>query len=396
MHTPEATAARPRLALWQLAFRPFFLAGALLAILAVALWLLAFTGQLTSWQPAGGWLGWHRHEMLFGFAMAIIAGFLLSAVQTWTGRPSVSGKALWLLSGLWLAGRLAWLANAPLYLLAPLELAFPLLVTAHMARLLWAVRQQRNYPVVLVLALLSSSDALMLLGLATDNPTWQRQGSLAALWLVAGLIGLIGGRVIPFFTQRGLAKQTAVQAWAWLDNSLFAATLVLALAYASGCALQPQAPLGLLLLALTAGHCLRLVRWYDRGYWRIPLLWSLHLALLWHVLALLGFGLWHLQLLSDFSLPLHAQTIGCMSALILAMLARVSLGHTGRPLLLPNAIAGAFVLLNLSAALRVFITPLLPSLGLLLAGLAWCLAFAFYTWQYAPMLLSPRADGKPG
>src|SRR5690606_15249943 len=138
------------------------------------------------------------HELLFGFGLAIVAGFLLTAVQTWTGRPGLSGKPLALLVGLWLAARLAWLVDAPDALLVPLELSFPLLLMAVMARMLWAVRQTRNYPIVAVLGLLALADALVLAGLVQGNDGWQRQGVLAGLWLIAALMGLIGGRVIPF------------------------------------------------------------------------------------------------------------------------------------------------------------------------------------------------------
>jgi uncharacterized protein involved in response to NO len=127
--------------LLRLAFRPFFLAGGLLAVLAIPLWLAAFSGSLSAWQPAGGWLGWHRHELLFGFGLAIIAGFLLTAVQTWTGRPGLSGKPLAALALLWLAARVAWLVNAPWPLLVVLEMAFPLAVAVLMGFTLWKVRQ---------------------------------------------------------------------------------------------------------------------------------------------------------------------------------------------------------------------------------------------------------------
>jgi uncharacterized protein involved in response to NO len=151
--------------LLRLAFRPFFLAGCLLAVLAIPLWLAAFSGSIAEWQPAGGWLGWHRHELLFGFGLAIIAGFLLTAVQTWTGRPGLSGNPLAALASLWLLARVAWLVNAPWPLLAVLELAFPLAVAVLMGFTLWKVRQKRNYPIVLVLLLLAVADGLSLYGL---------------------------------------------------------------------------------------------------------------------------------------------------------------------------------------------------------------------------------------
>ena len=378
----------------RLGFRPFFLLGAVLAALAIPLWIAALQGWALP-APVGGWLAWHRHELVFGFAGAIIAGFLLTAVQTWTGRPSLSGRPLALLVGLWLLGRLSWwLPSAwPLLLF---NLAFLLAVAGVMARLLWAVRQRRNYPIVLVLALLAAVDLLNLLGVLLQHDAWQRQGSQAAIWLVAAMMTLIGGRVIPFFTQRGLGRLEMVQPWAWLDLALLVGTLLLALLTGAGLLLQPHWGGAVLLLALGLGHGIRLQRWFDRGLLRVPLLWSLHLAYAWMVLACLGLALWHAGVALPFSQALHALTVGAMAGLILAMLARVSLGHTGRPLELPRGFAVAFVLLNLAALLRVLGVSFAYQPALWLAALAWGLAFAQFLYCYGPMLCRTRADGHPG
>lgn len=380
--------------LLRLGFRPFFLAGCAFALLAVPLWLLALGGWV--WQPAGGWLAWHRHELLFGFALAIVAGFLLSAVQTWTGRPGLQGAPLAVLAGLWLAARLAWLGDLPLVLLAPLELAFPLGVAAVMARTLWAVRQKRNYPIVAVLLLLTAADAQALYGLAMGSEALQKQSVLTGVWLVAAMMGLIGGRVIPFFTQRGLGRLEAVQPWAWLDLALLLGSALVALLYAFGPALQPRLWIGLLFLLLAAGHGVRLVRWHDKGLWQVPLLWSLHLAYAWLALACLGMALWHVGLLDNPSQPLHALTVGAMGGLILGMVARVSLGHTGRSLEPPAGMTLAFILLQLACLCRVLLIELWPLGGLWLAGLCWSLAFGLFVWRYGPMLCSTRVDGHPG
>ena len=378
----------------RLGFRPFFLLGAVLAALAIPLWIAALQGWALP-APVGGWLAWHRHELVFGFAGAIIAGFLLTAVQTWTGRPSLSGRPLALLVGLWLLGRLSWwLPSAwPLLLF---NLAFLLAVAGVMARLLWAVRQRRNYPIVLVLALLAAVDLLNLLGVLLQHDAWQRQGSHAAIWLVAAMMTLIGGRVIPFFTQRGLGRLEMVQPWAWLDLALLVGTLLLALLTGAGLLLQSHWGGAVLLLALGLGHGIRLQRWFDRGLLRVPLLWSLHLAYAWMVLACLGLALWHAGVAVPFSQALHALTVGAMAGLILAMLARVSLGHTGRPLELPRGFAVAFVLLNLAALLRVLGVSFAYQPALWLAALAWGLAFAQFLYCYGPMLCRTRADGHPG
>ncbi|WP_417702368.1 NnrS family protein [Pseudomonas sp.] len=378
----------------RLGFRPFFLLGAVLAVLAIPVWIAALQGWALP-APVGGWLAWHRHELVFGFAGAIIAGFLLTAVQTWTGRPSLSGRPLALLVGLWLLGRLSWWIPSA-WLLLLFNLAFLLAVAGVMARLLWAVRQRRNYPIVLVLMLLAAVDLLSLLGVLLQYDAWQRQGSQAAIWLVAAMMTLIGGRVIPFFTQRSLGRLEMVQPRAWLDLALLVGTLLLALLMGSGLLLQPHWGGAVLLLALGLGHGIRLGRWFDRGLLRVPLLWSLHLAYAWMVLACLGLALWHAGVAVPFSQVLHALTVGAMAGLILAMLARVSLGHTGRPLQLPRGFAVAFALLNLAALLRVLGVSFAYQPALWLAALAWVLAFAQFLFCYGPMLCRTRADGHPG
>lgn len=396
MHVLDRRKALAIPPLWRLGFRPFFLGGCVFALLAVPLWLAALNGGLAGWQAAGGWLAWHRHELLFGFALAIIAGFLLSAVQTWTGQPGLHGRPLALLAGLWLAARLAWLGDLPLALLAPLELAFPLALAAIMGRSLWRARQKRNYPIVLVLLLLAAVDGLCLAGLASASEALQRQGVLAGVWLVAAMMGLIGGRVIPFFTQRGLGRVEGVKPWPWLDLLVLLGSALVAVLHAAGSALTANSAVGALFALLAGGHAVRLARWYDPGIWRVPLLWSLHLAYAWLALACLGMALWHLGLPGNPSQPLHALTVGAMGGLILAMVARVSLGHTGRPLTPPAGMTLAFVLIQLAGLSRVLLIELWPLGGLWLAAACWALAFALFAWRYGPMLWRTRVDGHPG
>lgn len=379
----------------RLGFRPFFLLGSLLAALSIPLWLLALHGYLVAGQPLGGWLAWHRHELVFGFAGAIIAGFLLTAVQTWTGRPGLSGKPLAGLVVIWLIARLAWWSGSPVLLMVA-NLAFFFAVALVMARQLWAVRQTRNYPIVVVLVLMLAADLLTLLGVQQADESWQRQGVWAAVWLIAAMMGLIGGRVIPFFTQRGLGRVAAVQPWVWLDWALLIVTVVLALLYITGIALQMHGWLGLAFAALALGHGVRLCRWFDSGLLGVPLLWSLHLAYAWLLLACVGMALWHFGVLSAVSQALHALTVGGVGGLILAMLARVSLGHTGRPLELPGGFALAFVLLNLGGLFRVVGVSFWYQPSLWLASICWVGAFAQYLYCYAPMLCRTRADGHPG
>src|SRR5690606_28836754 len=160
-----------------------------------------------------------------------------------------------------------------------------------------------------------------------------------------------------------------------------------AVLHALGLALQAHPLMGVLFAAIGIGHLLRLARWYDKGIWRVPLLWSLHMAMLWLVVAAFGLALWNFGVLASSSPSLHALSVGSMSGLILAMIARVTLGHTGRPLQPPAGVTAAFVLFNLGTAARVFLTAAWPVGGLWLAALCWTLAFIIYAWRYAPMLV---------
>ena len=376
---------------WRLGFRPFFVAGALFALLAVALWAAVLHG-LTSPAVPGGMLAWHRHEMPFGFGLAIIAGFLLTAVQNWTGRPGLSGRPLIALFGLWLAARLVWFIPVPLALLIALQLAFIGLFIAQMARQLIAARQRNNYPILLVLSLLALCQSLTLAGLALGDDSLQRRGALAALWLIAVMLSLIGGRVIPFFTQRGLGRVEAFAAHPRQDRLLLVCGVLVAALFASGHNLQASPSLAGPFIVLSVLHGLRLWRWHLRGVWRVPLLWSLHLGYAWLLIATLGMAAWHLGWLAQPSLASHALAVGAMGGLILAMMARVSLGHTGRALQPPQAMAWAFGLLNLGALIRVSA----GSSGLWLAALCWAVAFALFAWYYAPLLCRARVDGHPG
>lgn len=390
---PSAPQPHP---LWRLGFRPFFLAGSAFALLAIAYWLGVLTGHAPALAPAGSGLAWHRHEMIYGFGGAIIAGFLLTAVTNWTGRPGTSGPALMMLFGAWLLARLAWFSGLPVGAVAVLQLSVLPLLALHLGAQLWAVRQKRNYPVVFIVLLLAASEALNLAGVVRGDDGLQRQGALAALWLIAALMGLIGGRVIPFFTQRGLGRDTVAPPRPRLDVLGLGCAIAVAALNASGLGTTPQPGLALLFGLIALLHGQRLVRWYDAGIWRVPLLWSLHVAYAWLMVAAIGTGLWHLGLLENGSLASHALSVGGMGGLILAMMARVSLGHTGRPLEPPRSMNLAFASLHLATCARIGLVPFVPVTGFWLAGSGWLLAFGVFLGHYAPLFWRARADGRPG
>jgi len=395
-HNNSTSAALQIPAFFRLGFRPFFLLGALLAFFAVPLWIAGLAGKLGAWQPLGGWLAWHMHEMVFGFGAAIIAGFLLTAVQTWTGVPSTSGKRLAALTLLWIAARIAWLVDAPSLLVLIIDGAFIPFVALQMAYCVAKAKQRRNYPIVLVLCVLAGLNFLSLYGTLSDNFASSRQAAIGAVWAVAALISLIGGRVIPFFTQRGLNLKEGVAPWPGLDNFLLAVSIIIAICYGFSFALSANTYLGMLFIAVGLGHAVRFVRWYNNAVWRVPLLWSLYLAYAWLVCAFVAMGLWHFDVLQNASTALHALTVGAMAGLILAMIARVTLGHTGRPLVPPTGMAWGFALFNLGALVRVFAVQFQYMHSLWLASILWAISFGIFLVYYSPMLCKARIDGKPG
>lgn len=377
---------------WRLGFRPFFLSGSAFAVVALLLWSLALSGHSGNWNPLGGVLAWHRHEMPFGFAAAILAGFLLTAVQNWTGRPGLSGRPLIALFALWLCARLAWLAGIPLAITAILELTFLPAVAWVLGRQLWQARQTRNYPMVAIMLLIAACDALSMSGLAIGNDALQRNGALAALWLVACLMWAIGGRVIPFFIQRGLNLPASAPLPVWVDVLGLGLGILIAIALALGLA---GIWLALPFTALTVLHGVRLWRWYTHGVWSVPLLWSLLLAYAWMPIATTLMALHSINLPVAASLGHHALAVGGLGGLILAMMARVSLGHSGRPLVPSSLMSIAFAAIQLGALARLLV-PIIGSTGLMLAATGWALAFTLFIACYGRILLSARADGQPG
>lgn len=374
---------------FSIGFRPFFLAGAGFAIIAVAIWALWLYGRLPGVQPVGGMLSWHRHEMPFGFASAIIAGFLLTAVPNWTGRPGLNGWPLIGLLLVWLLARLAWLMPIAAVALIALQLPFLPLLAWVLGRDLVTASKRDNYPMLLVVALLAATQALTLWGMAMDDVDLQRRGVLTAMWLIGALMTVIGGRVIPFFIQRGLNRPAAAPVNPVPFKSLLASSLLAAVAFVAGLNDVPRLWLGALFLLIGGLHLLRLWRWHDGGIWRVPLLWSLYLAYAWLAIAALAMALWHLGVMPQQSLATHSLAVGGIGGLILAMIARVSLGHTGRLLQPSKTIVVGFVLLLIAGLCRVFLVPFSGG-ALALSALFWCAAFGLFLVRYTDVLLKPR------
>ncbi|HEV2285536.1 MAG TPA: NnrS family protein [Steroidobacteraceae bacterium] len=386
-------------ALWGYGFRPFFLAAGLLAALLIPWWAGALVWRI----PLGtDWPGilWHGHEMLFGFVAAAIAGFLLTAVPSWTGERGFAGWPLMLLASVWLLGRIA-VATASLWprpLVAVLDLLFlPGLVALVLPPLMRS--RNRNTPLLAVLTALWATNAAFYWGLFHGDTALARHALLIGIDIVLLLVTVIGGRIVPAFTGAAL-KQSGVtvtlRVWPALTPLALAAMIAVVLVDMW----RPDTPAAGMLAAVTALiQALRLAQWQGMRVIRAPIAWVLHLAYLW---LPLGFALKALALLADASFArfyLHALTIGAATTMIVAVMSRAALGHTGRPLVVSRPTVWAYGLLAAAALARVFGPAMLPLpyLGdILLAAALWTVAFLLFLAVYAPILLSPRADGKPG
>lgn len=400
MQITDLATEQKMLPLLRQAFRPMFLFGAAFSAIAMLLWGLILAGQLNI-QPVGQVLFWHSHEMLFGFACAIVIGFLLTAVQNWTALRAPHGKSLLLLTLLWLCGRLLLLfgQGLPLWLVAAVDLSFLPLAAWLLAKPLLAVKQYRNLFFVPVLLLLTTCNLIMYLGLYLGRYDLQQLGSLNAIWLITLLMAIVGGRVIPMFTANG-TKTPKVEALVWLDRAALGSLwLIFVLHFFSLASLLPASLLSALFALSALLTAIRCARWKIWLTFRVSLLWSLHLAYWFIPLGLALFALRYAGFAVSQSIALHALTAGAMGSMILSMMARVSLGHSGR-LLQPKQIMGwAFLLVALAGISRTLLIWLLPAhtFSLLWLGIAcWVLAYACYVLVYFPVLTTPRADGRPG
>jgi uncharacterized protein involved in response to NO len=380
-------------------FRPLFLAAAVFVPLHVGAWL----GILAGVWPAPAWLAapfWHAHEMLFGVVAAAIAGFLLTAVPVWTASRPPAPSSLAALFALWLAGRLAmggvgWL---PAFLPAALDLAFLLVLAAFVGVRVLRARQRRNAGFPLLLLALAAANALVhleALGLARETA---RTGLRAGVWWITLLVVLVGGRITPSFTANALRRAgdpARVVTRPWVERLVVPCVLVVLVL---DLALSRSPVTGAAAGVAGAVLALRLAGWQTRRTLRDPLLWSLHLGQAWLPVALFALAASNLLDTPPWTSALHALTTGAVGTMLLAVMTRVPLGHTGRPLRAPPAAVLAYALVSAGAVGRSAGPALAPdhALPVLLAsGALWAIAFAVYAVGYAPILLGPRVGGEP-
>ena len=379
------------LPLLRLGFRPFYLGAAAYAAIAVPVWLAVLFGWIA--LPAAVVpLLWHAHEMLFGFATAVIVGFLLTAGKAWTGSETLRGPALGALALLWLAARLA-AVGAPYPLYAALDLSLLPFVAAVLARVLLRAGNRRNLPLVGMLLLLTLANGVFHASVLGLLPLAPLQALHAGLALIVMIECVMAGRVVPAFTMSatpGLKLAT--------PRHLSAAALAVTAAGLAAWVLLPgAAALSAALLALASAlQAALLWHWRPQATRGRPILWILHAAYAWIAVGLLLLALAELGLIAP-SAGIHALAVGATGGLIIGMITRTARGHTGRALKVSKAEVLAYALVLSAAALRVFL-PLLasPAVAWVAAGVAWSSAFGIYLAVFTPWLTQPRLDGKDG
>jgi uncharacterized protein involved in response to NO len=389
--------------LFSYAFRPLFLLATLYAIVIVPYWVAAWLGAHSVPSTLRAPMWWHAHEMIFGFAAAAVGGFALTAVATWTKRPPVAGLPLLALSLSWVAARVLFLfpTGAALVPGIAADLGYGVLLFVLMSREVIGARNQRNYKVLVLLALLPTTNALFFIG-AARGAAWTMTSLIAAMWLLVLLINLVAGRIIPGFTRNWLkrrvqAKQEAPSTLPPVFDrfDLFTTGLLVAFALAH----TGRAPS---LWTATLGGLtgvflvIRLSRWQGLRTLRDPLVWVLHVAFAWIPIGVLMLGAAAVDLVPRTA-GIHALTSGAIATMIVAVAGRAALGHTGRPLESHPSLTTAYVLITIAAITRVAATVGSGArILLMISATAWTLGFAFFAWRYVPILTkgkqaSPRS-----
>ncbi len=379
--------------LWALGFRPFYLLASGFAVLALPLWVVSYLGWLPAKSgnfPHPG-LNWHMHEMVFGMVSAVLIGFLYTAVKNWTGLWTPRNAPLAGLAALWLAGRLAMLFAPPLAA-ALIDSLFLPFAAWPIYRVLRQSGNTRNLFFVGLLSLLSLSDMLFhaaTLGWITMLPVTPIQ---AAILLIVIIESIIGGRVIPMFTSNG-APGTKPIVHAGRDRITLLLTVAASLAWSIGLPASVRATLA---IAAAIAILVRVAGWKPHRTLRVPLLWILHISYSWIAVGFIFLALAAFNIISVSS-AFHALTVGSMAGLIIGMMTRTTLGHTGRTLRAGRSEIAMYCLIQAGAVTRVYASMGTYSVtALIIASICWSLAFLMYVIRYGTYLTQPRIDGREG
>ena len=384
--------------LLRLGFRPFFLAAGIFAVISMAIWMANYVFSVEfkfSGLPPNLW---HAHEMIFGYAMAVVAGFLLTAIKNWTGLEVLRGKPLALLLVLWLAARLMPLSNLaiPMIVMAITDTAFLLLLTIACLRPVLKVKQYKQLGIISKLFLLMLCNVVFYLGITgvvSDGAQW---GLYSALYMLLALVLVMMRRVMPMFIKNGIDGDIELKNRAWLD---YASLVLLVVFWISDVFTAYDHLTAVTAVILALLHTARLAGWYTNRIWYKPLVWVLVVA---YGFIILGFALKTLAIYANVSpsLSVHALTAGGIGLVTIGMMSRVSLGHTGRSVFEPPTIVfWSFVALVLGTIIRVVFPLFNMELYIYWMGLSqllWMIAFTLFVLLFAPMFMSARVDGRDG
>jgi uncharacterized protein involved in response to NO len=381
----------------RLGFRPFFLAAGVFSVLAMAIWMANYMFSVEfsfSGIPPGLW---HAHEMMFGYVMAVVAGFLLTAIKNWTGEEVLRGKPLAFLFLLWLVARLLPLTGfMMLEIIAVIDVAFLFFLGVACLRPVLKVRQLKQVGIIskiFLLMLCNVAFYLGIFGVLADGVQW---GLYSALYMIIALIFAMMRRVMPMFIQNGVEGSIELKNRAWVDHS---SLVLLVCLWISDVFTDYDILTAVFAVLLTLLHILRLAGWYTSKIWSKSLVWVLVVA---YASFIVGFALKALSITSGISpfLSVHAFTAGGIGMLTIGMMSRVSLGHTGRSVFEPPAIVfWSFAVLFAGVIVRVVLPLFNMDLYVYWIGISqvlWMFAFALFVFAYAPMLLSARLDGRDG
>lgn len=390
-----------------LGFRIFFSMGAVFAMMTMALWSMVFTGHTDINVALLNPFYWHGHEMLYGYTMAIIAGFLLTAVKTWTGVMMPYGYRLLMIFMAWVLARLCWMGYGvgmfasqpmmPIFAAMIFDMLFMVLMAYYIFRAVLQVKQYKQMGILSKLALLTLGNFLCYLGIIKQDMSITRVGLYLGFYIIIALVLTIGRRVIPFFIERGLSVGGYKNVMVKNSKAQDIASLVLFLAFMLFDLFYPNPYLiTVAALGVAIVNFIRLLGWHHRGIWDKPLLWSLYLAFLGMCLSMV---LYALQPWLGFShtLPMHGLALSGIGMMTISMMSRVSLGHTGRSIHQPpKTVYAIFALMVLVFVFRVLLPMVDMShymLWIMIAQTAWILSFALFCISYLPLLFKPRPDG---
>ena len=386
----RAEANKPKFAGCELGFRPFFLMGSVFSIVALLVWIFLLKNAIYWHSTHGNMIWWHGHEMIFGFTAAIIAGFLLTAVANWTNKPATSGTPLAVLSIIWLLPRILlvnqqWVSIDKIMII---DCLFLPCVAFFVAKPIIQVKMWKNLMFVFILVGLAGLNALSYYGVIQNNIRLSNTSLHAAIFLIVLIISILGGRVIPFFTEKGTQHlgegafiKPPTKIWLEAASAISILLFIVSVFFYHTLIIRFMAGFAGLFLFL---------RWFNFGWqysFKNPLVWSLHMSFL---CIPVGFGLIAMNIF--FSAALHCITIGGIGGMVLSMMARISLGHTGRKMVAPKWMFIAFITLICSALLRV-IAIYIPQIYLAFIGISilfWILGFGVFIMYYGKILLLER------